>query len=108
VGLGGSILRQHWGTALVSNFSVGMIDVLIMLPVMIIGIVLIFMANSAGNTVGVGIVISALMLIGFIVSSAISAVDVILKAVLYNYATDRTVPVGIDAGVLEQAFKPKD
>lgn len=104
----GSILRQHWGTALVSNFSVGLVGFLIMLPVLLVGAFFTYLAVSAQSVPAFFVTISILIVVVFIVSSAISAADVILKAVLYNYATDRTVPAGIDTGVLEQAFKPKD
>lgn len=104
----GGILRKHWGTALVSNFSMGLVGFLIMLPVLIVGVVLVLLAIRAGNTVGIGIAIASVVLIAFIVSSAISAADVILKAVLYNYATDRTIPASFDTTTLEAAFKPKE
>ena len=104
----GGILRQHWGTALVSNFSVGLIGFLVMLPVLLLGIALIAMAVTAGNTVGVVLSVALVVLTVFIVSSAVSAADVILKAVLYNYATDKSVPAGFDPTHLEDAFRPKD
>ncbi len=86
----------------------GLIGFLIMLPVVLIGGALIALAISAGNTVGIFLAIAAVVLVAFVVSSAISAADVILKAVLYNYATDRAVPAGFDSALLEQAFRPKD
>lgn len=104
----GSILRSHWGTSMVSSFSMGLVGFLLMLPVLIIGGLLVMMAVSAGNTVGFVIAVSGLILVAFIVSSITSAADIILKAVLYSYATDRTVPVGLDADDLEMAFRSAD
>ena len=37
-----------------------------------------------------------------------SAADVIFKALLFNYATDRSVPQGIDSSSFASAFGPRD
>jgi hypothetical protein len=39
------------------------------------------------------------------VSAVTSAADVVLKALLCNYATDRSVPADVDGALFEQAFR---
>jgi hypothetical protein len=103
----GGILRKHWGTALVSNFSLGLIGFLIMLPVLVLGGVLVVLAVGTASIVAIVLAVAFVVLVGFIVSSAITAADVVLKAVLYNFATDKSLPKNIDRRELELAFEPK-
>lgn len=52
--------------------------------------------------------IALVVLVGCIVTSAVSAADTVLKALLHNYATDRSKPIFVDRHALESAFKPRD
>ncbi|MHC4415187.1 MAG: DUF6159 family protein [Planctomycetota bacterium] len=101
-------LKSTWGTALVGQFSLGFLSFLIMLPVFLVVIVLGGLAFAAGNLAG--IVLAAVVAVGLIVVTAAvtSAADIVFKALLYNYATGRSVPDHVDTAHFREAFAPKE
>jgi len=101
-------LREHWGTSLVANFSIGLINFLIMLPVLILcGLVFMSAVNSGSETALVLAIVLCVALIGLCVALA-SAADIVLKAVLYNYATGQMIPQDVDASEFDDAFASKE
>ena len=101
------VLKLTWGEGLIGNFSMGMLSALVMLPLMLLIGVGLFMAIASGSLavlVLVGVTGAVLM---FLAISASSAADIIFKAVLYNYATGKTLPESIDTSVLSDAFVAK-
>jgi len=74
-----------------------------MLPVLLLGGVLIFFGFSSG-TPALGYAAIALTVLAlFVMVAFTSAADVVFKAVLYNFATGKAVPEGLDRRELEQA-----
>jgi hypothetical protein len=100
-------LKQTWGTALVGQFSLGFLAFLISLPVILICIALGAWAATSGSMVGlIAAVIVGILLI-VIVSAVSSAADMVFKALLYNYATGRSVPANVDTSTFSAAFASK-
>lgn len=100
-------LKKEWGTALVGNFSLGILGFLLVLPVVLVCGALGYLAVASGNTAGlIATVVLGVLLIA-LVTAANSAADVVFKALLYNYATGKSLPAGIDAGEFSRAFKSK-
>ena len=98
------ILKSTWGEALVGNFSLGFLGLLVTLPALLIAGLLGYAAVSAGSMV---LMVAAIVLgVGLIALCAATsaAADVIFKAVLFNYATGKTLPESIDTTSLSDAF----
>lgn len=102
-----STVKKTWGESLVGHFSLGLIGFLISLPVILLGIGLIYLASQSGSAamVVLAIVVTA---VGILLAAAISsAADIIFKGLMYNYATGRDLPAGIDTNKYEMAFASK-
>jgi hypothetical protein len=98
-------LKATWGEALSANISLGFLAFLLMLPVVLACAGVLAVARSSGNgPLMVGALVAGILLIAA-VSAVTSAADVVLKALLYNYATDRSVPADVDGALFEQAFR---
>lgn len=98
-----AIMKRTWGESLGASFSTGFINFLLSLP----GILLIFpgmylIAN--GNTpFGAGLIVAGVVL--FLLASLISsAVNAILLAAIYLYATEGEVPEYFDRNLIEHSF----
>ncbi len=100
-------LRSTWGTALVGNFSMGFLGFLVMLPFLLAAGVLIFgaIASQSLPLIVLGVGLGVLLIV--IGAAATGAADVIFKAVLYNYATGRMIPEGIDTSRFDEAFRSR-
>lgn len=105
--LSAATLKGTWGTALAGRFSMGFLSFLIMLPLFLGVIALIALAASAGNTTGVVLSIAGGVMLLVIATSVTTAAEQVFKAVLYNYATGRTLPAGIDSSTFGEAFGAK-
>jgi hypothetical protein len=98
-----SVLRKTWGEALVGNFSLGLMMLLLAIPgflLLIGGAVLLH-----GNMVAPGIALIVLALLYFLGCSVISsALNSIFLAALYQYAAYNRVAVGFDREMFSGAF----
>lgn len=102
------ILREQWGTALVGNFSLGIISFLLMIPVLLLSGFLIFMGVSSGSiAVTAGLIGLGVMMV-LIAAATSSAADMIFKSFLYTYATGQTLPNEVDSQHFSLAFRPAD
>lgn len=102
-----STLTKSWGTALVGNFSLGLLSFLITLPALLVAGGLGWMAYQSGNMIMLALVVIFGVMLIFIVSAFTSAADVVFKAILYNWATGKAVPAGVDTSEFEGAFRPR-
>ncbi|MHC4419423.1 MAG: DUF6159 family protein [Planctomycetota bacterium] len=102
-----STLKSTWGEALVGNFSMGFLAFLVMLPVILVLGVLVAGAVASGNTSAIVLVGAVGALVIVIAAAATSTADVVFKALLYNHATGRSVPEGIDPALFQDAFRHK-
>jgi len=97
-------LKETWGTALVGNFSLGLLGFLAMLPgLLLAGLIIMSGLSSASNgLLALGIAVAVVLLvIGFTLSSA---ADIVFKAILFHHATGDALPDDIDRRALDRAF----
>lgn len=100
-------LKSQWGTALIGGFSLGFLGLLVILPIALVSGGLIWLATKSMGTPGVIAAIAVgvvLMAIGFAINSA---AGVVFKALLFNFATNRSLPQGVDASHFGDAFVSK-
>jgi hypothetical protein len=102
-----STLKSTWGEALVGNFSMGFLAFLVLLPVLLVIGVLVAGAFASGNTPMIVLAIAVGALVVMIAAAATSTADSVFKALLYNYATGKSVPDGIDQNLFQDAFRSK-
>ena len=102
-----STLKKTWGEALMGNFSLGFLSLLLMLPVIVVAGGLVFLAFSAQSMALTVVAIAVAVILVAIGAAATSAADAVFKALLFNYATGRAVPAGIDASTFAGAFGPR-
>jgi hypothetical protein len=98
-------LKSTWGEALAANISLGFLAFLLMLPVVLACAGVLVVARNSGNGPLMAGALTAGVVLMVAVSAVTSAADVVLKALLYNYATDRSVPADVDGALFEQAFR---
>lgn len=102
------ILKRTWGTALVGNFSLGLVGLLILLPIYLVAIGL-FVLGAMSGSVAIAVGCIALAAVLFVLATITnSAAGTVFTAVLYNYATGRSVPAGIDDAEFSRAFVAKE
>lgn len=100
-------LKSQWGTALVGGFSLGFLGLLVIVPIVLVGGGLVWLATQSMGTAGLVAAIAValvLLAIGFAVNSA---AGIVFKALLYNFATNRSLPQGVDASHFGDAFVSK-
>ncbi len=103
-----AVLRKTWGTALVGNFSLGLLSFLVMLPVLLGAGVLIYLGMMSGSAVVAAACVAVAVIVVALAIAFSSAADVVFKAVLFSYATGRTLPSNIDTREFADAFAPRD
>jgi hypothetical protein len=101
------VLKNTWGTALVGQFSLGFLGLLLSIPVVLVCGGLAVAAVASGSWAAAIPVIAIGVALLALVAAVNSAADVVFKAVLYNYATGKSVPQGIDTSSLAHAFAAK-
>jgi hypothetical protein len=102
-----SVLKAQWGNALVGNVSIGFLGFLVLLPVYLVAGGLVFLGIHSGS-MGVAIAcIAGAVLLGVLAAAVSSAADMVFRALLFNFATGRTLPPDIEAEDLKLAFKSK-
>ena len=94
------VLTETWGTALIGNFSLGIMSSLLMIPTIIISVAV---GHFLGLIPGV-ITAAALLLLGVLLNTAAESV---FRAYLYAYATGETLPENVDTTGLDIAFVSK-
>lgn len=98
-----AVLRKTWGEALAANFGIGILVFLAMVPcIALIFFGVMMLAAGTGALGGVLLCCGVLSLI--LVSLISSALDSILLAALYLYATEGTVPQHFDNSLLQNSF----
>jgi Family of unknown function (DUF6159) len=102
-----SLLRKTWGESLVGQFSLGFVQFLFLLPV-IVGVVGSVVGSIAMESVW-PIVIGGSIAVAYTVVLAIvfSTLRQIFLAAVYQFAQSGGVPAGFSAELISAAFKPK-
>jgi hypothetical protein len=105
--LSAGTLKGTWGEAVTGRFSLGFLSFLVLLPAFIVAGILIALAINAGSVTGMVLGIALGVMLIIIATAVTSAADQVFKALLYNYATGRTLPAGIDKSTFGEAFGVK-
>ncbi len=100
-------LKKQWGTALVGGFSLGFLGMLVILPIVLIGGGLIWLATKSMGPGGLIAAIAVAVVLFAIGTAVNSAAGVVFKALLFNFATNRSLPPNIDASTFGDAFVSK-
>ncbi len=103
-----STLKSQWGTALVGGFSLGFLGMLVILPIVLISGVLVWLATQSMGGAGAIAAITVAVVLFAIGMAVNSAAGVVFKALLFNFATNRSLPQGINASHFGDAFVSKD
>lgn len=101
-------LKSQWGTALVGGFSLGFLGLLVILPIVLVSGVLVWLATQSMGTPGLIAAIAVAVVLFAIGMAVNSAAGVVFKALLFNFATNRSLPQGINASHFGDAFVSKD
>ena len=88
-------------------FSLGLLNFLLMLPVFLLLGVAFYLAAASGNAMLMFTVIGLAALFAILAAAAATAADIVFRALLYNYATGRSVPEDLDESLLPSAFAPR-
>jgi hypothetical protein len=102
-----SLLRKTWGEALVGRVSLGAVQLLFVLPVIIaVAVAAIISLSTASYW---PILITAVVAVLFLVllSIVFSTLQQIFLAAVYQYAAQGTVPTGFSQNLIESAFAIK-
>ena len=78
-----------------------------MLPILLVVGGLVFLGFSSGNMMLGGSVLGIGIMVVIIAAAFTSAADIVFKALLYNYATGRSLPEGVNTSDFEAAFGAK-
>ncbi len=101
-----SAIKKTWGESLVGHFSLGLIAFLITLPIILLGGAMLYFTAGSMPMLILSLVIIAIGI--FLAAAASAAADMIFKALLYSYATGKTLPENLNTDFYSQAFMPKD
>jgi hypothetical protein len=97
-----SLVRRTWGEAVVAHFSIGFFVFLAFLLALVPAVIG-FAVGGSAIWLGIAVTLALLILVGLVSA----AVNVIITAVLYQYATEKQLPAQVDARMLEGAFGAK-
>lgn len=100
------ILKKTWGEALISNMGVGLIFFLIGLGVSLLFIPL-FVVGFSSGLVGGFVVLSLFVVIIVLLLAMNTAVNGVLMAALYRYATTGKISADLPSVYIKKAFQPK-
>jgi hypothetical protein len=106
VGRSVSLLKKAWGESLVGHLGLGFFMFLLFIPVLLIFILGVVVLGK--GMVGAGIALLIVGVIALLLHSAISsALNAILLAALYQYASEDRVPDEFERSQFAGAFQPK-
>ncbi len=97
-------LKETWGEGLSGNFALGLLSFLFALPIYLLLFLGIYLSASSGNTVVAVAIIGVALLVFLIHAAADSAASGVFRALLYNYATGRSMPADLDEDLFATAF----
>jgi hypothetical protein len=101
-----ALLKQTWGEALVGRMGIGLVLFLLALPILLLFFAGIYLLATGMVPAGAAVLIASGVL--FLIYLAVSAaLQTILLAALYHYATDGKVPEGYERDSFAGAFTPK-
>lgn len=103
-----SLLRKNWGEALTGQLSLGAVQMLFMLPVMVVLFIAGYISAATHTVWPIAITGAVAALIIIVMVIAFSTLQQIFLAAVYQYAAQGTVPAGFSRTLIESAFKQKN
>lgn len=103
-----SLLRKTWGEAVVGRVSLGAVQMLFVLPI-ILGLVAAGIASVTAESfwpIAIAGIVAIPLLI--LLSIVFTTLQQIFLAAVYQYAAHGTVPAGFSQSLIESAFKRKE
>ncbi|MBV9593294.1 MAG: hypothetical protein JO147_05805, partial [Actinobacteria bacterium] len=103
------LLRQTWGSSLRTTLRFGLIQLAIMIPALIVGIigVAIIATSASSAAVAFGVVLVVIAALALIAMGMVfSAISTYARALIYRYAVGLSTP-GVPADLFAGAFKPR-
>lgn len=101
------VLKKTWGTALLGNFSLSLLGFLLMVPVLLVVIVLFVLAGGSASPAISGFLLGLAVVVILVGAAATATVDTIFKALLFRYATGKSLPMGVNTDSFDYAFTSK-
>lgn len=102
------LIRDTWGTSLRTTLRFGLIQLLLLVPaiaVVVIGVVAFVSGSTVGVTAGILLILAGVVAV-LVLCTIFSAISTYARALIYRYATGRTVP-GIDPQLFAGVFRQK-
>lgn len=106
VGRSVSLMRKTWGEALVGHMGVGFFLFLLFIPVLLLLLAGGFLLAKGSTTVGVVLLVAG-VIAALLHAAVSSAMNTILVAALYQYASDKGTPAGFEERQFAGAFESK-
>lgn len=103
-----ALLKKTWGQQLAGGFSMGIVMFLISIPLIFLGLLVIFIGAGQDSTPTILFGVGLTVFIVIILITISSALNAIFRAVLYKYAADGQVVPGFDPSLVQNAFKQKE
>ncbi len=100
-----AIIKKTWGTALTGNFSLGLVNFLSFIPLMIIASGLIWAGFAIGTLTAILLASSAVVILLLFAACLSAAAGMVFKAILHCYATGKGLPEHINGRDLANAFR---
>lgn len=101
-------LKSTWGTALIGNFSLGLVGFLILLPVYLVAIGIVVLGLGSGQLWVVVPAIAGAVVLVALAAAVSSAAGTVFTALLFSYATGKTLPADVDDSLFAEAFVTKE
>lgn len=97
------LLQKNWGSSLISNTGLGILLFLIRLFALSPALLGLYLGSHLDKIIGS--IISAVLL--FVIVIVNSAIHNILRAVLYDYATEKNIPAAFNQSLLKSLFSQR-
>ena len=102
------LLRKTWGEALVGQLSLGAVQFVFTLPVILALVVAGYISAATESIWPIAVVGVVAVLFFILLSIVFSTLQQIFLAAVYQYAAQGTVPAGFSRDLIESAFRPKE
>lgn len=103
-----SVIRRTWGEAAVSNISMGLVFAVMYLLIIISGVGLLVVAFGTGSGLLSLLVVAFLFLLIMVVALVQSALESVIRTLLYVYASEGVQPPNFNPELLQKMLQRQD
>lgn len=98
-------MKEAWGDSIAGNFSLGLMTFLVTLPIYIVLFAaFILVMGTAPSLATFVVMVAVTIMVVALIAVVSSAADTVFKAILYSFASGKTMPAGIDTDAIASAF----